>query len=95
MEREEEREWGEKEGVGRRGGNGNFYNSINFEKKFSYNTHTEKPCVIIYRKRQDIFLQIHNPFMIKTLSKYEKESIYLKQNAIRKKLIGTILSEKL
>ena len=26
--REEEREWGEWEGVGRRGGNGNFYNLI-------------------------------------------------------------------
>ena len=31
--REEEREWGEWEGVGMRGGNGNFYNLINFEKK--------------------------------------------------------------
>ena len=26
--REEEREWGEWEGVGKRGGNGNFYNLI-------------------------------------------------------------------
>ena len=33
MEREEEREWGKWEGVGRRGGNGNFYNLINFGKK--------------------------------------------------------------
>ena len=33
MEREEEREWGEWEGVGRRGGNGNFYILINFGKK--------------------------------------------------------------
>ena len=32
MEREEEREWGEWEGVGRRGGNGNFYKLINFYK---------------------------------------------------------------
>ena len=36
MEREEEREWGEWEGVGRRGGNGNFYNLIKLlsHKKF-------------------------------------------------------------
>ena len=33
MEREEEREWGESEGVGRRGENGNVYTLINFEKK--------------------------------------------------------------
>ena len=33
MEREEEREWGEWEGVGWRGENGNFYILINFEKK--------------------------------------------------------------
>ena len=32
MEREEEREWGEWEGVGRRGGNENFYKLINFYK---------------------------------------------------------------
>ena len=32
MEREEKREWGEWEGVGRRGGNGNYYNLINLEK---------------------------------------------------------------
>ena len=32
MEREEEREWGEWEGVGRRGRNGNFYKLINFYK---------------------------------------------------------------
>ena len=32
MEREEEREWGEFEGVGRRGRNGNFYKLINFYK---------------------------------------------------------------
>ena len=32
MEREEEREWGEWEGVGRRGENGNFYILINFKK---------------------------------------------------------------
>ena len=32
MEREEEREWAEWEGFGRRGRNGNFYNLINFEK---------------------------------------------------------------
>ena len=35
MEREEEREWGEWEGVGRRGENGNVYILINFEKKKS------------------------------------------------------------
>ena len=33
MEREEEREWGEWEGVGRRGGNGNFYNLIKLLSK--------------------------------------------------------------
>ena len=30
MKREEEREWGEWEGVGKKGGNGNFYNLIKF-----------------------------------------------------------------
>ena len=33
MEREEEREWGEWEGGGRRGGNGNFYNLIKLLSK--------------------------------------------------------------
>ena len=33
MEREEGREWGEWEGVGRRGGNGDFCILINFEEK--------------------------------------------------------------
>ena len=33
MEREEEREWGKWEGVGRRGRNGDFCILINFEKK--------------------------------------------------------------
>ena len=35
--REEEREWGEWEGVGKRGGNGSFYNLIKFtlKKKWS------------------------------------------------------------
>ena len=33
MESEEEREWGAWEGVGRRGGNGNFYNLIEFTLK--------------------------------------------------------------
>ena len=33
MEREEKREWGEWEGVGRRGGNGNFYNLIKLLSK--------------------------------------------------------------
>ena len=33
LEREEEREWGEWEGVGKRGGNGNFYNLIKFTLK--------------------------------------------------------------
>ena len=32
-----EREWGEWEGVGRRGENGNFHNLINFEKKLEIN----------------------------------------------------------
>ena len=32
MEREEKREWREGEGVGRRGGNENFYKLINFYK---------------------------------------------------------------
>ena len=32
MEREEGREWGERECVGRRGRNGNFYKLINFYK---------------------------------------------------------------
>ena len=37
MEREEEREWREWEGVGRRGGNGNFYNLIKLLSKKSIN----------------------------------------------------------
>ena len=36
MEREEEKEWGEWEGGGRRGGNGNFYNLIKLLKKKSF-----------------------------------------------------------
>ena len=33
LKREEEREWGKWEGVGKRGGNGNFYNLIKFTFK--------------------------------------------------------------
>ena len=49
MEREEEREWGEWEGVGRRGGNGNFYKLINFYK-------LKKRMIIIFQEKNSKIL---------------------------------------